>query len=395
MEKRLANIESLLVNRQCSCLQQETQSTNASTSSPAVDGSLNILINEDVSSAVEGSSSIKSPIAIAQKYAESVTAQEIGVTPAARWTGSVSARNSSPQFDDQRSHWQESRSTVSGFRNMPLPLTHAVVGMLKRLKENPPRSFSILRCFMPVSAYIDICRNVYFSVDDYSDTEFIIANYGLYSLFTEYFCPSENADSRKQHLIWGSLCKDAMTAAVGALKLCLPAEIQSVHALAICTGHAIEVGKPWLGWRLACYAAQLCIAAGFHDEAFMSNDEEKDKNAKILLFWYVYAMEKGLALRLGRASVIPDCDITLTKDLACLSLPKPWSSIIPFWTWNASMHSRLYESLYSRSALAASKNDVSRSADSLLSEMKAVKSRNTASHTSLVPSARISDLTKI
>lgn len=86
---------------------------------------------------------------------------------------------------------------------------------------------------MPVPAYIELCRDVYFSIDEYADTDFIIANSGLYYLFTEHFCPTDNEDLRKQYFVWGRLCRDAMMQAVGSLTVCLPAHIKSVQALVL------------------------------------------------------------------------------------------------------------------------------------------------------------------
>ncbi|KAK1842280.1 hypothetical protein CCHR01_15093 [Colletotrichum chrysophilum] len=241
------------------------------------------------------------------------------------------------------------------------------------LKESPPSSFPILRSLMPVPAYIELCRDVYFSIDEYADTDFIIANSGLYYLFTEHFCPTDNEDLRKQYFVWGRLCRDAMMQAVGSLTVCLPAHIKSVQALVLGASHAIELAKPWLAWRLISFAAQLAIAAGFHEDAFMESDDVKIKKAKMLLFWYVYAVEKGLALRLGRASIIRVCDITLPKDMSCLSLSRPWKSMLPFWVWNATMHDKLYEALYSRAAATCCDEDIVLAADRLLAELKEVE----------------------
>lgn len=105
----------------------------------------------------------------------------------------------------------------------------------------------------------------------------------------------------------------------------------------------------------------------------MESDDVKIKKAKMLLFWYVYAVEKGLALRLGRASIIRVCDITLPKDMSCLSLSRPWKSMLPFWVWNATMHDKLYEALYSRAAATCCDEDIVVAADRLLAELKEVE----------------------
>ncbi|KAF6824061.1 fungal specific transcription factor domain-containing protein, partial [Colletotrichum plurivorum] len=323
-------------------------------------------------SAVEGSSSLKSQLAVAQRYAESAD-HEMSASPVPRCTDQV--------VDDTTASTETSVPSIGhSYRSLPLPPTSAVVTMLRKLKEMAPSSFVVLRCLMPISDYIDLCRNVYFSIDDYSDTEFIIANSGLFYLFTEYFYPSGNTDLQRQYLAWGQQCRNALLAAVGSLGACLLARPESVRAVVIGASHAVEVAKPWFAWRLSCYAAQLCVAGGFHDTAFMKIDDEETRRMKSLLFWYVYSMEKGLALRLGRASFVRECDITLSRDMKSLFLPKPWDSILPFWAWNAFMHSKLYEVLYSQAATSASDEEVIVAADRLLDELKAAETCHQASH---------------
>lgn len=93
-----------------------------------------------------------------------------------------------------------------------------------------------MRCFQSSQAFIDLCREVYFSIDDYSDTDFIIVNSGLYYLFTEYFIPKDNVDLQKQFISWGALCRTAVTAAISSLGANLPARAENVQALILGVG---------------------------------------------------------------------------------------------------------------------------------------------------------------
>lgn len=133
------------------------------------------------------------------------------------------------------------------------------------------------------------------------------------------------------------------------------------------------MAKPWLAWRLICFAAQLCMAAGFHDESLIVADDESTRNAKALLFWHVYGLEKSLALRVGRASMIGDSDIDIPKGLNLVCLPRLWDKVVPFWVSNASIHSKIYDLLYSRSAQLVSQEDLSDRADGLLADLKLIE----------------------
>lgn len=144
--------------------------------------------------------------------------------------------------------------------------------------------------------------------------------------------------------------------------------------------HAIEMAKPWLAWRLICFAAQLCVAAGFHDES-LTIGADKTRDTKALLFWHVFALEKTLALRVGRASLIRDCDINLSKDIGSLSLPPLWDKMVPFWVANALIHGKLYELLYSRAAQSLSQDELVSRADQLLVDLQPIEPFSGVSHT--------------
>jgi len=78
----------------------------------------------------------------------------------------------------------------------------------------------------------------------------------------------------------------------------------------------------------------------------MKNDPPDEAARKQALFWGVYMADKGLALRMGRASSIQDWDITIP-------LPKPERSRGPLWHYFtlwvlcARVQGRIYELLYS------------------------------------------------
>jgi len=83
----------------------------------------------------------------------------------------------------------------------------------------------------------------------------------------------------------------------------------------------------------------------------MVSGQEIEVRRKMCLFWAVYALEKAVALRLGRPSTIRDQDITIPR----LTLDRKMTSLaynrLPDWIDVASLYGRLYDSLYSPTAL--------------------------------------------
>ncbi|CRK34240.1 hypothetical protein BN1723_018543, partial [Verticillium longisporum] len=76
------------------------------------------------------------------------------------------------------------------------------------------------------------------------------------------------------------------------------------------------------------------------------------KDVKTLLFWHTYMLDKSLALRTGRSSAIQDWDITLPRTVDSTMVEDPWGAIITTWIRESEMHHRVYEHLYSPTALA-------------------------------------------
>jgi hypothetical protein len=88
----------------------------------------------------------------------------------------------------------------------------------------------------------------------------------------------------------------------------------------------------------------------------MKGDSTEDRYVKILVFWFVYIMDKNLSLRLGRASTIQDYDISIPR-------PAPrspeWPRSLWYWVKIAEIQGQIYEQLYSPGAF--SKTDEERS----------------------------------
>lgn len=66
-----------------------------------------------------------------------------------------------------------------------------------------------------------------------------------------------------------------------------------------------------MAWTLVTKASELCQTLGYHHIGSKSEDSKRETGHKQRLFWFLYVAEKGLSLRLGRASTIQDWDVTI------------------------------------------------------------------------------------
>lgn len=98
-------------------------------------------------------------------------------------------------------------------------------------------------------------------------------------------------------------------------------------------------------------AYQCSHSLGFHTHSDSSDDSSHESDRKRLLFWAVYFFEKNLSVRLGRSSIITNCDITVLS-LEGLGMSECHAICYAYQMVNlASLAGRIYEQLYSADAL--------------------------------------------
>jgi hypothetical protein len=99
-------------------------------------------------------------------------------------------------------------------------------------------------------------------------------------------------------------------------------------------------------------AAHLCLTLGYHRAEIYKNTTNNTREARPIIFWLVYMLDKNCSLSLGRASIIKDCDITVPRDVLELTIGPDWRSIHNDWIRLAQLQGLIYEQLYSPAALS-------------------------------------------
>ncbi|KAM0647794.1 hypothetical protein ACHAO3_007418 [Verticillium nonalfalfae] len=115
--------------------------------------------------------------------------------------------------------------------------------------------------------------------------------------------------------------------------------------------YMLERCKPSVAWGFIVAASHKSQLLGFHRLATPGRARAAPKKRSTRIFWVIYITEKMLSLRLGRPSTIRDIDISvqltadvLDSDGAVLPIPARWVHI-------AQLHGKVYEEIYSLSAL--------------------------------------------
>ena len=102
----------------------------------------------------------------------------------------------------------------------------------------------------------------------------------------------------------------------------------------------MDNSKVVMAWNLTSAASNLCQTLGYHRQNPL-NIDDLTKTCRNNLFWTVYKLDKGLSLRLGRPSNIPEVEISLPPDInepRCVTV--------------ARIQGKIYDQLYSPMALS-------------------------------------------
>ncbi|GKZ27795.1 hypothetical protein AbraCBS73388_005737 [Aspergillus brasiliensis] len=184
-----------------------------------------------------------------------------------------------------------------------------------------------------------------------SDMELIIVHYVLYSLFTQCSISADDETLRQDYDAQALTCRESLDTILSSLSFHVDTDIDSICALYMASLHCLHLGKVSTAWTYISRASLMCLALGLHSSYSMVTEQDNAVQRKMYLFWAVYALEKAVALRVGTPSTIRDQDITIPR----LTLDRKMTSLaynrLPDWIDFASLYGRLYDGLYSPTAL--------------------------------------------
>ncbi|KIX01886.1 uncharacterized protein Z518_07825 [Rhinocladiella mackenziei CBS 650.93] len=288
---------------------------------------------------------------------------------------SEGSRDAQPQADNLFSSLRSLVQTLEGpaaVRNLPspqskvtrypagssMPPLEAVVAVLRWAKGHEANTrIAWLSRILPLETFADICRKVYFAVDDYTEVDLVLANGYLFYIFAEHVVVSGLQDYRG----YCRLCHENLHAGLSQFPLLLPASMEVIAALTLGATHAVDSSKATRAWTFIAAASNLCQTLGYHRLHGRSETPQPLRAAQERLFWAVHRIDRGLSLRLGRPSTIRDADITLPYD------PNELRS-----TKIAKIQGRVYDQLYSPVGLSWPDYERGQVAEVLADELRAL-----------------------
>ncbi|KAL4746137.1 hypothetical protein BDW72DRAFT_207613 [Aspergillus terricola var. indicus] len=224
-------------------------------------------------------------------------------------------------------------------RDLRTPSMDKIMACLRITQENSPSEiywpfeFGSLGDF--TQCVIRAC-----TPDPISDMELIIVHYVLYSLFTQCSIGADDEKLKQGYGAQAATCRESLETILSSLSFHIDTNIDSIYALyGVLTAvsniqslHCLHRGKVYTAWTFISRASLMCLALEFHSSHAMVTEQENAVQRKICLFWAVPGYHHPR--------------LTLDRKTTSLAYNQ-----LPDWIDVASLHGRLYDSLYSPTAL--------------------------------------------
>ncbi|KAL8900767.1 MAG: hypothetical protein Q9207_005538 [Kuettlingeria erythrocarpa] len=193
-----------------------------------------------------------------------------------------------------------------------LPAQSLVVKTLRAAKTNPKKYFPGLSD-LNITTLTDMCQKVYFPTEDCSAAFVTVVISGLWAMFGNFGVRDlhQHGLDEVEFERAKALCKRNLDDAARCTPLLLEPSYRQIQALLLLSFFLIETSRLSLALSFASAGARLCQDAGYHCLTFDSPDTQAQQ--KIITFWFLFSVDRGLSLNFGRSPSLQDYDVTASR----------------------------------------------------------------------------------
>ncbi|CAO2653775.1 Nn.00g031860.m01.CDS01 [Neocucurbitaria sp. VM-36] len=379
IEDRLASIENVLEALSSKLGNLDIRGDSAETSSQSRSSrvgtgrSPGVVAEAATPAPFEGETAINSQ----SDYAREFLAKAVGSTPSIGHNAEIkSALTALEELVTQQGHNASENPLINRSLascdpgKLDRPPWDIVSDVLDKATKYPTMAFAVIFPFLKMRNLREIFENAYNSPSSCSAARRILTFGVMANLFAELRTfPMINMDVTN----FGTYTVQSrrlMEIAMSQLDVFMPASYENIMALLLGSAHAIEMCKPSLCWILISSAAGLCQNLGYHRINTMMNDTHEERKSKIHMFWMIYLFDKTLSLRLGRASIIQDWDISLPFLTPGDNTDQDESNrMLAYWVKVARVQGQTYEKLFCPAAFLKTPAERTRIAVELVDAM--------------------------
>ncbi|KAK1674077.1 hypothetical protein BDP55DRAFT_187823 [Colletotrichum godetiae] len=254
-----------------------------------------------------------------------------------------------------------------------LPPVESVLKLV-RLCQTEKQRFFVDVPVIDEQEFGEICQKVCFAIANFSITDWVIVNVGLFFLLQglNQHHYSHFGITKLDLETYSQLLKANVEAAIQSLRLCSDPSMQACQALAVLYTFCNKIGRSALAWQLISAASRMCIDLGWHR---LSSDEPKFSKRR-QVFWHVYVHDKSMAFTMGRTPAIHPYDVSTERPF----IPKDHVSGVPVYLYAgfieyAFIVGDMHVELFSASALRKPLEIRSQSATQVVSKLLEVNER--------------------
>ncbi|KIW65216.1 hypothetical protein PV04_07494 [Phialophora macrospora] len=264
--------------------------------------------------------------------------------------------NEKPASFDASAPFQNTLRDVVDYpelRDLTLPPMSTVLSLLRYAKTHPLKYLNDVPN-LTLSYLTSLCQKVYFPAEEFTIATFITVHVCLLNLFRD-LSQSELRDldlsvAERDRTV-ATCLKNAETA-IRNLRLYMEPTYENIEALMQGSTLAMDLSQASLAWTLITSAVRMAQDAGYHRLPPYSVAPEATPKRR--LFWFLYCVERGMALNLGRASSLPDYDILTDRPRFPEEVHGVWGAMFNSWFDFAQTQGDIYDQLYSARAQKAS-----------------------------------------
>ncbi|ETI26260.1 hypothetical protein G647_03037 [Cladophialophora carrionii CBS 160.54] len=234
-------------------------------------------------------------------------------------------------------------------KDLTLPPMSAVLSLLRYAKTHPLKYLNDVPN-LTLPKLTSLCQKVYFPAEEFTIATFITVHVCLLNLFRE-LSQSELRDldlSGAERDRTVAICLKNAETAIRNLRLYMQPTYENIEALVQGSTLAMDLSQASLAWTLITSATRMALDAGYHRLPPYTVAPEATEKRR--LFWFLYCVERGMALNLGRTPSIPDYDILTDRPKFPEEVHGVWGSMFNSWFDFAKVQGDIYDQLYSAQA---------------------------------------------
>ncbi|KAH8714022.1 putative transcriptional regulatory protein C11D3.07c [Beauveria bassiana] len=264
----------------------------------------------------------------------------------------------------------------------PLPAWPEIKAVLERAERQRPMAVNLLSPAL-YADFCQKCRSMYENRLEGSTADKMLVYSGLSNICSEFSGASNGDEAERNHnlaITFFHLLSEALT----TLPALMPPSMATLEALFAAALTAVSMCKPLLSWSLSCIAARMCQALGYHRLSRANPKSDPWFHRKVMLFWSIYTMDRGNALRLGYAPAIQDYDIDTPMPVVSEQYPSTIVTIKKYWVDCARVQGQICTRLYGPAASALPPAERAQLAEAFADELDQIYRRKVEAKSTIV-----------